>query len=122
MQGVIVSAVSLFGLLGNLLSVLVLTRPQLRSSMSYVLLGMTISDIVYLVGQFLDTGIDNSISYFTVTRERFVYMGDDDGGSYSYSLMRKWSYFLYEIGESNFQFLLYRNPPNRIWIRDQFEK
>ena len=101
MQGVIVSIVSIFGIIGNILSVLVLVQPKLRSSMSYVLLGMTICDIIYLLGQFLDTGIDYSISFFTVTHDKYVYMDEDFGASYSFSLLRKWSYFFYEFGILN---------------------
>lgn len=67
--------------------------------MSYVLLGMSICDFVFLMGQFLSTGIDYSISYFSMTKEAYVYMGDDDDGeTYFYSLLQKWSYYFYEVG------------------------
>ena len=44
--GVLLNGVGLFGLLGNLLSIIVLSRPQMKSSINCILIGNLISDTV----------------------------------------------------------------------------
>ena len=49
--GILLNSVGLFGLLGNALSILVLSRPQMRSSINCILIGKLCSSEKYF-GQY----------------------------------------------------------------------
>lgn len=48
-EGIGITVMSLFGILGNILSLFVLTQPQLKSSITWFLLGLSVSDLIFLI-------------------------------------------------------------------------
>lgn len=47
--GVLVNLVSLFGIFGNTISMIILSRPQMKSSINYLLIGLARCDTVLIV-------------------------------------------------------------------------
>lgn len=56
-DGVILTSVSVFGLVGTLLSIRVLLRPQLRNSFSNLLVGLAVCDVSFLTCAVLIIGL-----------------------------------------------------------------
>ncbi len=56
--------VTLLGILGNLVSVLVLSRKRLQSSYSVLTLGLTFVDTVYLVTKLLRYGLASAFEHY----------------------------------------------------------
>jgi len=49
--------VCIFGIIGNSISVVVLTRPEMKSSPNVLLLGLALADNMYLIGRFCSSGL-----------------------------------------------------------------
>lgn len=47
--GVLVNLVGLFGILGNAISMIILSRPQMKSSINYLLIGLARCDTILIV-------------------------------------------------------------------------
>lgn len=47
--GVFVNLISLFGIIGNSISMIILSRPQMKSSINYLLIGLARCDTVLLI-------------------------------------------------------------------------
>ncbi|XP_055644320.1 FMRFamide receptor [Toxorhynchites rutilus septentrionalis] len=56
-SGIIMNAVALLGILGNILSMVILSRPQMRSSINYLLIGLARCDTVVILTSMLLFGI-----------------------------------------------------------------
>ncbi|CAD7087539.1 unnamed protein product [Hermetia illucens] len=56
-SGVILNFVGLLGILGNILSMVILSRPQMRSSINYLLIGLARCDTVLIITSMLLFGI-----------------------------------------------------------------
>ncbi|XP_021965474.2 FMRFamide receptor-like [Folsomia candida] len=59
--------VCLFGLVGNLLSAMVLRRPKMKSTYSILTLGLTFCDMVYLLMKLLRYGLLSLFAYYGMT-------------------------------------------------------
>lgn len=62
--GVLINFVGVFGILGNIVSMIVLSRPQMRSSMSCLLSGLAICDSALILSSILMFGLP-VIFYYT---------------------------------------------------------
>lgn len=56
-NGVLLNLVGILGILGNVLSMIILSRPQMRSSINYLLIGLARCDTVLIVMSILLFGI-----------------------------------------------------------------
>lgn len=56
-NGILLNAVGLLGILGNVLSMIILSRPQMRSSINYLLIGLARCDTVLIITSILLFGI-----------------------------------------------------------------
>jgi Serpentine type 7TM GPCR chemoreceptor Srw len=56
-NGILLNVVGVLGILGNVLSMIILSRPQMRSSINYLLIGLARCDIVLIVMSILLFGI-----------------------------------------------------------------
>lgn len=56
-EGVVLNCVGLLGLFGNLISMIILSRPQMRSSINYLLIGLARCDTVLIVTSMLLFGL-----------------------------------------------------------------
>jgi len=65
-NGILISGVSAFGIFGNTLSVYVLSRRKMRSSLSVLLLGLTVCDLSVCVLIFLCTGFPYVLWQFQI--------------------------------------------------------
>ena len=54
-EGVALSAVALFGVAGNVLSTIVLTRPEMRNAFNLLLVGLACYDTAFIASCFLET-------------------------------------------------------------------
>lgn len=63
MSGVILNIVGLLGIFGNILSMVILTRPQMRSSINYLLVGLARCDTVLILTSILIFGIPSIYPY-----------------------------------------------------------
>ncbi|XP_055389545.1 FMRFamide receptor [Condylostylus longicornis] len=61
--GVILNFVGLLGILGNILSMIILSRPQMRSSINYLLIGLARCDTVLIITSILLFGIPSIYPY-----------------------------------------------------------
>ncbi|ODM99157.1 FMRFamide receptor [Orchesella cincta] len=62
--GLAIILVTVFGIVGNLLSAIILSRKRLQSSYSVLTLGLTFVDSVYLITKFLRYGIASLFSHY----------------------------------------------------------
>src|ERR1700729_1200482 len=62
-QGFLITILCAFGIIGSILRALVLTHREMRSAVSSLLLGLTISDTVFILGQFQMVGIYHIVVY-----------------------------------------------------------
>ena len=58
-DGIVLSLVSLFGLIGTILAIRVLLKPSLRTAFSTLLVGLAVCDAVFLLFAFLIIGLRN---------------------------------------------------------------
>lgn len=56
-SGVLMNIISLLGILGNILSMVILSRPQMRSSINYLLIGLARCDTIVILTSMLLFGI-----------------------------------------------------------------
>lgn len=49
MSGLVLNCVGVIGILGNILSMVILSRPQMRSSINYLLIGLARCDTVLII-------------------------------------------------------------------------
>lgn len=56
-NGVLINFVGIFGIFGNILSMVILSRPQMRSSINYLLIGLARCDTVLIITSMLLFGI-----------------------------------------------------------------
>lgn len=56
-NGILLNIIGGFGLLGNLISMIILSRPQMRSSINYLLIGLARIDTVLIVTSILLFGL-----------------------------------------------------------------
>lgn len=57
MNGVLLNIVGILGILGNILSMVILSRPQMRSSINYILIGLARCDTVLIITSILLFGL-----------------------------------------------------------------
>ena len=62
-NGILLNLVALLGILGNSLSMIILSRPQMRSSINYLLYGLARCDIVLILTSILLFGIPSLYPY-----------------------------------------------------------
>jgi len=66
--------VCIFGIIGNSISVVVLTRPEMKSSVNVLLLGLALADNVFLFSKIFASALGNFLLYFDVHQyEDFYY-------------------------------------------------
>ncbi|KAK6637117.1 hypothetical protein RUM43_010791 [Polyplax serrata] len=56
-NGVLLNVVAFFGIFGNIISMIILSRPQMRSSINYLLIGLARCDIVLIITSILLFGL-----------------------------------------------------------------
>ncbi|XP_055711920.1 FMRFamide receptor-like [Phlebotomus papatasi] len=61
--GIVLNIVGVLGILGNVLSMVILSRPQMRSSINYLLIGLARCDIVLIITSVLLFGIPSIYPY-----------------------------------------------------------
>ena len=87
LDGVALTSISVFGILGTLLSLRVLLKKQLRNSFSSLLSGLAVSDTFFLFFAILIIGLPKSSEWYTtemsvyVTPFAFGFMGIARTGS-----------------------------------------
>ncbi|XP_076654762.1 FMRFamide Receptor isoform X2 [Halictus rubicundus] len=62
-SGVLVNVIGLFGILGNAISMIILSRPQMKSSINYLLIGLARCDTVLIVIAVLIYGLPAIYAY-----------------------------------------------------------
>ncbi|OAD60755.1 FMRFamide receptor [Eufriesea mexicana] len=68
--GVLVNLVGLFGIIGNTISMIILSRPQMKSSINYLLIGLARCDTMLIIISILIYGLP---AIYTYTRLLFNY-------------------------------------------------
>ncbi|KAJ6634975.1 FMRFamide receptor [Pseudolycoriella hygida] len=63
MSGVVLNIVGVIGILGNILSMVILSRPQMRSSINYLLIGLARCDTVLIITSMLLFGFRSIYPY-----------------------------------------------------------
>jgi len=71
-RGVGITGVGIFGIAANIMALCVLSRPQLKSSITFFLLALSISDLIFLISSVLIYGMV-SISEFVETANSYSY-------------------------------------------------
>lgn len=71
-NGILLNAVGILGILGNILSMIILSRPQMRSSINYLLIGLARCDIVLILTSILLFGVSAIYPYTNYLR--YYYM------------------------------------------------
>jgi 7 transmembrane receptor (rhodopsin family) len=71
-NGILLNIVGVFGIFGNILSMIILSRPQMRSSINYLLIGLARCDIVLILTSILLFGVPAIYPYTGYLR--FYYM------------------------------------------------
>lgn len=67
-NGILLNLVGFFGVLGNILSMIILSRPQMRSSINYLLIGLARCDTILILTSILLFGIPAIYPYTGVLR------------------------------------------------------
>lgn len=63
MNGIVLNLVAIVGLLGNILSMIILSRPHMRSSINYLLIGLARSDTILIITSMLLFGLRSIYPY-----------------------------------------------------------
>jgi hypothetical protein len=71
-NGVLLNLVGIFGIMGNIISMIILTRPQMRSSINYLLTGLARCDTVLIITSMFLFGLP-AIYKYTKTPFLFSY-------------------------------------------------
>lgn len=74
MNGVLLNIVGILGLLGNILSMVILSRPQMRSSINYLLIGLARCDTVLILTSMLLFGVSAIYPYTGFLRYYFHFI------------------------------------------------
>jgi len=61
--GVLLNIVGVLGVLGHVISMIILSRPQMRSSFNYLLMSLSICDTIFIIGVMLIDGISSIYPY-----------------------------------------------------------
>lgn len=61
--GLAIIIVTVFGIVGNVISAIVLSRKRFRSSYSILTLGLTFVDTIYLITKLLRYGVASALAY-----------------------------------------------------------
>jgi hypothetical protein len=61
--GVLLNAIGILGIFGNIISMIILSRPQMRSSINYLLIGLATCDTVLIITSVLLFGIPAIYKY-----------------------------------------------------------
>ena len=69
-NGVLLNAIGILGIFGNIISMIILSRPQMRSSINYLLIGLATCDTMLIITSVLLFGIPAIYKY---TGYLFVY-------------------------------------------------
>lgn len=69
-NGIFLNVIGFFGILGNIISMIILSRPQMRSSINYLLIGLARIDIALIVTSILLFGLTGIYPY---TGSMFTY-------------------------------------------------
>lgn len=62
-NGVLLNAIGILGIFGNIISMIILSRPQMRSSINYLLIGLATCDTVLIITSVLLFGIPAIYQY-----------------------------------------------------------
>lgn len=62
-NGIFLNLIGVFGILGNLISMIILSRPQMRSSINYLLIGLARIDTVLIITSMLLFGLPGIYPY-----------------------------------------------------------
>lgn len=68
--GVLLNVIGIFGILGNIISMIILSRPQMKSSINYLLIGLARCDTVLIITSILLFGLP---SVYSATGYLFTY-------------------------------------------------
>ncbi|XP_047351438.1 FMRFamide receptor [Vespa velutina] len=73
--GVLINFIGLFGILGNTISMIVLSRPQMKSSINYLLIGLASCDTLLIISSILIFGLPSIYVYtgYLFNYQFFVY-------------------------------------------------
>lgn len=63
MNGILLSSIGLLGILGNIISMIILSRPQMKSSINYLLIGLARVDTVLIITSILLFGLPGIYPY-----------------------------------------------------------
>lgn len=77
-QGIGISTLALFGFIGNILTICVLSSSKMRNSYSFFLICLAVSDIVCLIGAALLLGIPSLLIYHPSNEESEVLSTGND--------------------------------------------
>ncbi|XP_060526784.1 FMRFamide receptor [Cylas formicarius] len=69
-NGILLNVIGCFGILGNLISMIILSRPQMRSSINYLLIGLARIDTVLIITSILLFGLPGIYPY---SKHLFLY-------------------------------------------------
>ncbi|KAK4881135.1 hypothetical protein RN001_004454 [Aquatica leii] len=70
MSGIVLNGIGLLGILGNIISMIILSRPQMKSSINYLLIGLARVDTVLIITSILLFGLPGIYPY---TGQMFTY-------------------------------------------------
>lgn len=73
-NGVLLNVIGLFGILGNVISMIILSRPQMRSSINYLLIGLARIDIALILTSILLFGLTGIYPYTGAMFTYFYYV------------------------------------------------
>lgn len=68
--GILLNSVGIFGIFGNIISMIILSRPQMKSSINYLLIGLARCDTVLIITSVLLFGMP---SIYSATGHLFIY-------------------------------------------------
>ncbi|XP_046985417.1 FMRFamide receptor [Schistocerca americana] len=72
--GVLLNLIGIFGIVGNIISMIILSRPQMRSSINYLLIGLARCDTVLIVTSVLLFGLPAIYGYTGMLMAYFYYV------------------------------------------------
>ena len=68
--GILLNLIGIFGIFGNIISLIILSRPQMKSSINYLLIGLARCDTALIITSILLFGLP---SIYTATGYMFIY-------------------------------------------------
>lgn len=73
-NGILLNVIGFFGILGNIISMIILSRPQMRSSINYLLIGLARIDIGLIITSILLFGLPGIYPYTGMMFTYFYYV------------------------------------------------